>query len=234
MVRVVFYGYSSFVIKGEKLKIIINPGRAIPEENSIIPFEEHKDADMVLVTSNSEDHSGALPAVISSGFKVVLGPEELREHISVENVNFQPIKPQEEINIYGVKVQAFKASPGQIGGGLRSLFKRKSTTPEGLGYLLTIEDRTICHLGETLIREDWEEWRPDLLLIPIGGGTTMDITEAIVAVDKIKPRVVVPMHYNLPAGIYQSRQVDPAQFISQMDERGYEAKILEPGHSFLI
>jgi len=234
LVRVVFYGYSSFAVKGERLKILIDPGKAIPEENPIIPADEYKEADMVLVTSIGEDHSGALPAVVSTGFKVVIGPEELKEQLNVESVNFQAIKPQEEINILGIKVQAFKASPGQIGGGLRSLFKRKSTTPEGLGYLITLEERTVCHLGETLIREDWEEWRPDLLLIPIGGGTTMDITEAIMAVDKIKPRVVVPMHYNLPAGIYQSRQIDPSQFVAQMDERGYEAKILEPGHSILI
>lgn len=234
MVRVIFYGYSSFVIKGERVKVIIDPGKAIPEENPIIRQEEYADTDLVLVTSIGEDHSGALPSVISTGFKVVVGPEELKEHMSVDNINFQPIKPQEEINVLGVKVQAFKASPGQIGGGLRSLFKRKSATPEGLGYLITIEERTICHLGETLLRDDWEEWRPDLLLVPIGGGTTMDLTESIMAVDKIKPRIAIPMHYNLPAGIYQSRQVDPAQFLTQIEERGFECKVLEPGHSILI
>ncbi len=234
MVRVIFYGYSSFVIKGETVKIIIDPGKAIPDDSPIIPADEYSDADLILVTSIGEDHSGALSSVISSGFKVVIGPEELKEHINVENINFQPIKNQEEIYLLGVRTQAFIATPGQIGGGLRSLFKRKSVAPEGLGYLITIEERTICHLGETLLREDWEEWRPDLLLLPIGGGTTMDPTEAILAVDKIKPRVVVPMHYNLPAGIYQSRQVDPNQFVSQIEERGFEGKILEPGHSILI
>jgi L-ascorbate metabolism protein UlaG (beta-lactamase superfamily) len=36
----------------------------------------------------------------------------------------------------------------------------------------------------------------DLALLPIGGHYTMDINQALIAIEYLKPKNVIPMHYN--------------------------------------
>ena len=36
----------------------------------------------------------------------------------------------------------------------------------------------------------------DVALLPIGGNFTMDIDDAVIATEFIKPKLVIPMHYD--------------------------------------
>jgi len=36
----------------------------------------------------------------------------------------------------------------------------------------------------------------DLALLPVGGHYTMDVNQALIAIEYLKPKNVVPMHYN--------------------------------------
>lgn len=236
MIKVTFYGYSSFALEGEKVKLLVDTGVKIPGEETIIPQDSWPNTDIILVTSVSEDHSGKAKDVLeTSSHAFIVAPPELQAHLGEGEYNFQPARAGESYNLLGCRFQAFSAIPGQAGGGLlTSLFKRKGETKEGLGYLIEMEERTICNLGETLFREDWEEWQPDLLLVPIGGGTTMDSIEALKAIDKIKPRLVVPMHYNLPSGVYKASQVNTDDFSRVLTEKGFDCRVLLPGESIVI
>lgn len=51
-------------------------------------------------------------------------------------------------------------------------------------------------IGEVLSDEQAGEiGRPDVLLIPVGGYFTVDAEEAKRIADRLKPRVIIPMHY---------------------------------------
>ena len=64
-----------------------------------------------------------------------------------------------------------------------------------VGYVITIEGKTIYHAGDTdFIPEMRELGRIDVALLPIVGKSTMDIKEAVQAVIAIKPTLVIPMH----------------------------------------
>ena len=56
-----------------------------------------------------------------------------------------------------------------------------------------------CHLGDVgeYFSADLAEelGEVDVLMIPVGGKYTIDATEAVVYVEGIRPRVVIPMHY---------------------------------------
>ena len=54
-----------------------------------------------------------------------------------------------------------------------------------LGHLLT--DQQVKTIGN-----------PDILLVPVGGKFTIDAAEAVKVVNQLKPKIVVPMHYNTP------------------------------------
>ena len=66
-------------------------------------------------------------------------------------------------------------------------------------YLMQIDGMTVCHLGdlgEPCSAEILERIRRvDVLLIPVGGTYTVDAAQAKEYVDKIAPKVIIPMHY---------------------------------------
>src|SRR5699024_8166196 len=68
------------------------------------------------------------------------------------------------------------------------------------GILLTIDDKTIYHVGDTALFSDLkligERHDIDLAFLPIGDNFTMGPEDALLAADWIKAKTVVPVHYN--------------------------------------
>ncbi len=66
-------------------------------------------------------------------------------------------------------------------------------------YTITVDGVKICHLGdlgESCSQEILAKiGKVDALLIPVGGTYTIDAKEAQKYVEKIAPKIVVPMHY---------------------------------------
>jgi len=70
-------------------------------------------------------------------------------------------------------------------------------------YVIEMEDITICHLGDlgqnSLQDKQLEKIGPiDILLIPIGGVSTIDWKESNNIISQIEPRIIIPMHYKIP------------------------------------
>ena len=79
------------------------------------------------------------------------------------------------------------------------------TDPAGkrnTAYLIEIENLRVCHVGDVsnaLSTRQVEELTPvDILLLPAGGICTVEVRQAIEMMQNLNPRVVIPMHYNLP------------------------------------
>ncbi len=66
-------------------------------------------------------------------------------------------------------------------------------------FKIRMDGITICHMGdigEECTAELIEQILPvDVLLIPVGGNYTIDAAQAKEYVDRLLPRVVIPMHY---------------------------------------
>jgi L-ascorbate metabolism protein UlaG (beta-lactamase superfamily) len=69
-------------------------------------------------------------------------------------------------------------------------------------YVIHIDDLVVCHLGDlghTLREEQLEEVADvDILLLPIGGQSTINATQAAEVTSQVEPHIVIPMHYRLP------------------------------------
>jgi len=68
----------------------------------------------------------------------------------------------------------------------------------------------------------------DVALLPIGDNFTMGIDDAVKAVELLKPKVAIPMHYNT----FDVIQADPNQFVQQLQRKGYQAQVVAPGGSY--
>lgn len=70
-------------------------------------------------------------------------------------------------------------------------------------YVIELDDVRVCHLGDlghTLDDRMLETiGNVDVLLVPVGGGRTLDGARAAEVVRQVEPRYVVPMHFGHPS-----------------------------------
>ncbi len=77
-------------------------------------------------------------------------------------------------------------------------------------YLMEIDEVAVCHLGDlghVLTSEQIEDiGNVDVLLLPVGGVSTINAPMAAEVVRQLEPKVVIPMHYKTPA---LKRELEP-------------------------
>ncbi len=85
-------------------------------------------------------------------------------------------------------------------------------------FLIEVDDVRVCHLGDLGHRLDDASLEVigsvDVLLVPVGGGNSLDASRAAEVVRQIEPRMVVPMHYAVPAVKKELDGVD--RFLKEM------------------
>ncbi|WP_457742956.1 metal-dependent hydrolase [Thermococcus sp.] len=219
MVKVRFLGHAAFYLEGSK-KILIDPFLSGNPQAAVKP--EEIEADLILVTHAHGDHVGdAVEIAKRTGAKIVAMFDvanyisEQAKDVEVIGMNYGPT----EIDGVGiVQVPAWHSSSD----GIHSI-------GNPCGYIVKLDGKTIYHAGDTFVFLDMglfaELYGPiDLALLPIGGHFTMGPKEAAKAVELLKPRKVVPMHYNTWPPI----SADPEEFKRLVGDKA-EVVILKPG-----
>ena len=178
------------------IKLLAHACFQIKAERKIIyiDLEEHANpsekADLILTTHSHYDHCD--PSKIKKVRKddtVVIAPEEC---VSKIGGNVKTLKPGEETTIGDINVRAVEAYNYKR---FRSPGNPYHPKGFGVGYLVTIEGKTIYHAGDTdFIPEMRELKNIDVALLPTGDTYTMDNAEAAMAAIAIKPKIAIPMH----------------------------------------
>jgi L-ascorbate metabolism protein UlaG (beta-lactamase superfamily) len=79
-------------------------------------------------------------------------------------------------------------------------------------YLMEIDEVAVCHLGDlghVLTNEQVEDiGNVDVLLLPVGGVSTINAPMAAEVVRQLEPKVIIPMHYKTPALKWELEPVD--------------------------
>lgn len=159
-----------------------------------VDLEEHckpiDKADLVLLTHSHPDHFD--PAKIRQVRKdttVVIAPAECASKVGG---TVKTLKPGEETTVGKVKIMAVEAYNYKR---FRSPGNPYHPKGFGVGYLITVEDKTVYHAGDTdFIPEMRQLKNVDVALLPSGGTYTMDDEEAASAAIAINPKVAIPMH----------------------------------------
>ncbi len=85
-------------------------------------------------------------------------------------------------------------------------------------YVMDVDEVSVCHvgdLGHTLSVEQVEAVAEvDVLLLPVGGMSTINAVTAAEVVRQLEPKVVVPMHYKTPALGWELEPVE--RFLKEM------------------
>jgi len=110
-----------------------------------------------------------------------------------------------------------------------SMTPDKTYAGEPSGIILTIEGKNIYHTGDTGLFYDMkligEMNSIDYMLLPIGDNYTMGITDAVKAVELVKPKVAIPMHYNT----FPVIKTDPFEFKLKVENVGFNCLVMNFG-----
>ncbi len=172
-------GHASFKLTGEKI-IYIDP----------YEISETEKADIILITHTHHDHLSMDDIEkIRKLDTVIFAPEDARGKLS----DFKSVKPYQFFNVGKIKIETVPAY------NLDKEFHPEEKN--WVGYVIEFDKQRIYHAGDTDLIPEMSELKDiDVALLPIGGTYTMDVTEALQAVNIIAPKIAIPMHYGKLSG----------------------------------
>src|SRR3990172_12365351 len=102
--------------------------------------------------------------------------------------------------------------------------RRGAVHGSNVAFVLEMEEMRVCHLGDlghAPTAEQVEELSgADILLVPVGGLTTIDGAAAAEVVSLLEPRLVIPMHYRTEAA--KAGLEPPDRFLKEMGAKAVE------------
>jgi L-ascorbate metabolism protein UlaG (beta-lactamase superfamily) len=130
---------------------------------------------------------------------------------------YRLVKGPGEYEISGVLILGISTYHDSIKGQSRG----KNTV-----YLMEVDGVAICHLGDighVPGDEMVEEMgNVDMLLVPVGGVSTINAAMAAEVIRKLEPKIVIPMHYKTPQ---TSRDLEPVEnFLKEMGQTQVEPR----------
>ena len=171
--------------------------------------EAPHDADLIFLTHDHFDHfSPADIALVGKPGTVFVLPESIAKK-AADAVGVRKavtVNPGDRGEVEGI---AFEAVPAYNPG------KRFHPRANGwVGYVLEAEGLRFYVAGDTDATPEAAAVRCDVALLPIGGTYTMDAAEAAALANRIRPRLVIPIHYGSVVGTGE----DFAAFAAGVDE----------------
>ncbi len=211
--EITFFGHSAFKIEGTNT-LYIDPFFRDNPISEISP-EQIQKADIVVATHDHADHIGDAYEICKKTNATFVGIHELAVEAEGEGVRSEGVNVGGTIHINDVLVHMVQAI-------------HSCTNGHAAGVIIETEGATIYHSGDTGLFGDMrligDIFDIDLALLPIGDRYTMGIKSAVKAVEFLRPKRVVPIHYNT----FPIIKSDPIKFKELVGNLA-EVSILHPG-----
>jgi L-ascorbate metabolism protein UlaG (beta-lactamase superfamily) len=225
MLNLTFLGHACFLLDDSKHRVIIDPfikGNPLAK----MSVDDIK-ADFILLTHGHGDHLGDTVELAKKNNATLITNFELATYCSSKGV-----KNTAGLHIGGGATFPFGSIKLTIAHHGSTLGSELGYGGNPVGFIIRMDGKVVYHAGDTGLFMDMkligELDKIDMALLPIGGYFTMDVNDAAKAVDFLKPRKVIPMHYDT----FDPIKADPKVFAEKAGKHGAECIIVQPGHSY--
>ncbi|TGE32073.1 metal-dependent hydrolase [Desulfosporosinus sp. Sb-LF] len=226
--RIRFHGHACFEIEGEAGRILIDPFLTGNPSTTTKP-DDFTQLDAILVTHGHHDHLGDSVYLSKRTGAPIIAVAELAAYCRKQGAETHAM------HIGGKHLFPFgwvRPTLALHGSGIEN--------PDGghmiyggppCGFLVKFEGKWLYHAGDTGLFGDMEligRRHPlEVAMLPIGDNFVMGVEEAVHASQLLRPKIVIPMHYNTFPLIAQ----DAGEFVHLLQRRVPESqgKVLKPG-----
>lgn len=171
--------------------------------------ETNKKAKYIFITHTHYDHLSLedIKKIISKE-TIFVAPKDAQKTLEENFPNHEKfyVEPNQELKFDNFEVKVIPAY------NINKNFHKKEFG--WVGYVFKIDSITYTILGDTDEIPEHEALKTNVLFVPIGGTYTMNAEEAALLVNKIKPDLAVPVHYNAIVGSKEDEEI----FLENLDK----------------
>jgi L-ascorbate metabolism protein UlaG (beta-lactamase superfamily) len=183
-IKIFWLGHSSFKIKNGKT-IYIDPFQIKAQEV----------ADIIFITHEHHDHCSKddIEKIAIENTTIVTTKMAKAKLNGLKVGKILVVRPGDRLRIDGVNFEVVAAyninkfrSPG---------IPFHPREDEKVGFIISVDNVTIYHAGDTDFIPEMKNVKADIVLIPVSGTYVMTAEEAAKAINTINPKIAIPMHY---------------------------------------
>jgi L-ascorbate metabolism protein UlaG (beta-lactamase superfamily) len=226
--KLTYFGHSCFLLEVAGARIVLDP--FLQENPHGRVSLDRVPCDFVLCSHAHEDHTCDALELARLHSATIVAPYELAEHFAAQGAKALDLMPGGGINLPWGRLHmtpAVHSSALELPGG----DNRFMGVP--CGYVIRAGNRTLYHAGDTALFGDMQfigRGGLDLALLPIGDRYTMGPADAVEALNLLRPRLAVPMHYDTTEKI----RANPHAFAEHAAAAGHAVRVMGAGETLEI
>lgn len=224
--KIHYLWHSFFRLSFNGVEVLVDPYIDTPQGDNTfkpvvkcpLPAKKIKGIDLICVSNEFFDHfdKTAVEFIAKRDNAVVAGHESLLNELNIPQSLKHKVMSGETFTYKGLSIEVKEAH------------YPNSFYP--LGFVFSKDGESVYFAGNTSLMDSFSDIKSDVAILPIGGNSTMDVIDAVRATKTMKPKYVIPMHYNS----FSTIAADPNEFKERIEKSILKTipVILKPGQQF--